>query len=428
VFGVVPALRASRLDLSQSLTNVGRATVDSSRVRLRQMLIVSQIALATMLLVGSVLLLQSFVRLQRVPLGFEPEGVLTTRVSLPRTRYPDAERAGQFYERLLTTLKASEQLRFAAVATSAPFGPGVRAGFRPPDRGQVATGGVGNEIAAEHIVSADYFRVLGVPLLAGRSFSELDGAGSTLVAIVSQRLARLLWPDEQPLGRTLERGGRQYEVIGIVGDIRGSDTQGLRGGGPDREPRAAVYFAAAQLPQRTMTLVVRAGGEPGPTISVIREALRQLDATLALQQVRGLEDWFADSVAPTRITTTLATAFAVIALLLTAVGIYGVLAYTVASRTKEIGVRMAVGATRASVMRLVLKEGMVWAGIGILLGLIGAFTLARVIATLVFDVSTRDPVTFAMVGGAVAFVALLAWSIPAARAVRIDPTTAMRTE
>jgi predicted permease len=432
VFGVVPALRASRLDLSRSLTYVGRATVDPSRVRLRQTLIVTQIALATTLLVGAVLLLQSFVRLQRVPLGFEPEGVLTARVSLPRSGYPDAGRAAQFYERLVTTLQGSGQLRTVAVATSAPFAPGVRAGFRPPDRGQVSAGGSGNQIAAEyaaeHIVSGDYFRVLGVPQLAGRSFNELDNAGSTAVAVVSQRLARMFWPDTNPLGQTLERGGRLYEVVGVVGDIRGSDTQGPRGGGPDREPRAAVYFAATQLPQRTMTLLVRPRGEPTGVIASIREAVRQLDSTLPLQQVRLLRDWFADSVAPTRLTTTLATVFAVSALLLTSVGIYGVLAYTVASRTKEIGVRMAMGATRRRVMGLVLRDGMTWAGSGILVGLIGAFAAARLIATLLFDVPAHDPVTYATAGGVVALVALMACAIPAARAVRIDPTMAMRTE
>jgi putative ABC transport system permease protein len=428
VFGVVPALRASRLDLSRSLTNLGRATVDVSRARLRQMLIVSQIALATMLLVGAVLLLQSFVRLQRVPLGFEPDSVLTARVSLPRNGYSDAERAGHFYERLLTTLKASEQLRAAAVATSAPFAPGVRATFQPSDRGQVSAGRIGNEMAAEHIVSGDYFRVLGVPLLAGRSFGELDRPGSTPVAVVSQRLARVMWPDTNPLGQTLERAGRQYELVGVVGDVRGSDIQGLRGGGPDREPRAAVYFAASQLPQRTMTLLVRPHVGPTTVAASIREAVRQLDPALPLQQVRPLRDWFADSVAPTQLTTTLAALFAVSALLLTSVGIYGVLAYTVASRTREIGVRMAMGATRRNVMGLVVREGMLWAGSGILLGLIGAFAAASVIATLLFDIPAHDPVTFAAVGAVVALVALMACSIPAARAVRIDPTIAMRTE
>jgi putative ABC transport system permease protein len=420
VFGIVPALRASRLDLSRSLTNVGRATGNSVRVRLRQMLIAGQIALSTMLLVGAVLLLQSFVRLQRVPLGFEPGNVVTTRV--------EAQQAGQFYDRLLSILKASEPMTAAAVATSAPFAPGVRATFQPSDRGQVPTGRIGNDSAAEHIVSGDYFRVLGVPLLAGRSFGQLDGPGSTPVAIVSQRLAHMMWPDRNPLEQTLDRAGRQYEVVGIVGDIRGSDVQGLRGGGPDREPRAAVYFASDQLPQRTMTLLVGQSGGPTTIVASIREAVRQLDPTLPLQQVRRLRDWSADSVAPTQLTTTLAAVFAVSALLLTCVGIYGVLAYTVASRSREIGVRMAMGATRTNIMGLVLREGMTWASSGILLGLIGAFAAASALTTLLFDVHARDPVTFATVAAVVALVALMACSIPAARAVRVDPTIAMRTE
>ena len=427
VFGVVPALRASRLDPSRSLSNGGRATPESSRMRLRQVLIASQIAFATMLLVSAVLLLQSFVRLQRVPLGFEPESVVTTRVSLPGSRYADAERAGQFYERLLTTLAASDQVRAAAIGTSAPFAPGVRASFRPPDRGQDPAERLANETAAEHIVSGDYFRVLGMPLLAGRPFGELDRQGSAPVAIVSQRLARLMWADANPLGQTLERAGRPHEVVGVVGDIRGSDTQGLRGGGPDREPRAAVYFAAAQFPQRTMTLLVRASN-PATVVPGIREAVRQLDPALPLQRVRPLREWFAESVAPARFTTTLATLFAVSALLLASVGIYGVLAYTVASRTREIGVRMAMGASRRQVMALVVREGMAWAGSGILLGLIGAFAAASVIATLLYGVAAHDPVTFAVVGGAIALIALIACSIPAARAVRIDPTIAMRAE
>ena len=428
VFGVAPAIRASRLDQSQSLMLVGRATTDSARVRLRQILIGAQIAFATMLLVGAALLLQGFVRLQRVPLGFDPDDVLTARISLPRTTYSDAARAGQFYERLLDTLRESGQLRSAAVGTSAPFAPGVRAAFRPARRVQASSGAAASENGAEHIVSGNYFRVLGVPVLAGRSFNETDIAGAPAAAIVSQRLARLLWPDTNPLGQTIERAGRSYEVVGVVGDIRGSDTQGARGGGPDREPRAAVYFAATQLPQRTMTLVVRSKGEPASVIAIIRDAVRQQDATLALQQVRLLRDWLGESVAPTRLTTTLATIFAGSALLLATVGIYGVLAYTVASRTKEIGVRMALGATKRGVVGLVLREGMTWAGSGIVAGLMGAFAATGLIATLVFDVPARDPITFAAVGGAVALVALMASVIPAVRAVHIDPTIAMRTE
>jgi putative ABC transport system permease protein len=439
VFGIVPALRASRLHPARSLTQVGRATTDSPRARLRQTLVVAQIALATMLLVCAGLLLQGFIRLQRVPLGFAPDAVLSVRVSLPRSAYPDAVPVGQFYDRLLASLQGSTQVRAAAVATSAPFAPGVRAGIRPTagrgtSTGVDAGGGGGgrNRIAtaeaAEHFVSAGYFRVLGIPLLAGRAFSERDILGSPAVAIVSDRVAAMLWPNASPLGQTLERNGRSFEVVGVVGDVRGSDTQGPRGGGPDREPRAAVYFAATQSPQRSMTVLVQPAGEPTSIIARFRDAVRDLDPTLALQQARPLRDWFTDSVAPTRLTTTLATIFAASALLLTSVGIYGVLAYTVASRTREMGVRMAMGATRGSVIGLVLRQGMTWAAGGILAGLIGAFAAARLLSTLLFDIPARDLTTFGAVGGTVALVALIACSIPAARAVRIDPTIAMRTE
>jgi putative ABC transport system permease protein len=277
-------------------------------------------------------------------------------------------------------------------------------------------------------VSGGYFRVLGIPVLAGRSFNERDTIGTAPVAMVSRRLARQLWPDANPVGQIVERGGRSYDVVGVVGDVRGSDGVGTRGGGPDRQPAAAVYFAAAQLPQRTMTLLVGPSGEPASVIDTVRQAVRRLDPTLAIQQVRPLRDWLTESVTPTRLTTRLATIFAACALLLAAVGIYGVLAYTVASRTREIGVRMAIGATRRTVIRLVLQQGMTWAGSGILVGLLGAFAAARLIATFLFEIPAHDPVTFAAVGGAVALVALLASAIPALRAAHIDPTIAMRTE
>ena len=389
-------------------------------MRLRQFLIANQVALATMLMVGAVLLLRSFVHLQSAPLGFEADGVISTRVSLPATRYADTAQAGEFYGRLLSTLQSSDDVRSVAIGTSAPFAPGVRASFQPIESGPVTAG--------EHIVSARYFDVLGVPVLAGRSFAPLDRAGSAPVAIVSQRLARLMWPGANALGQTLERAGQRYEVVGIVGDVRGSDVQGLRGGGPDREPRAAVYFAAEQLPQRSMTLLVRSASAPAGVVSRIRDAVRQLDPTLPVQRVRPLEEWFAESVAATRLATTLATLLAAGALVLTAVGIYGVLAYMVTSRTREIGVRMAMGATRRDVMAFVVRQGMTWAVSGIGLGLLGAYVAAQAMATILVGVPSHDPLTFVTAGAGIAFVALAACAIPASRAIRINPMNAMRAD
>jgi putative ABC transport system permease protein len=315
-----------------------------------------------------------------------------------------------------------------AIGASAPFAPGVRVGFQTTDRRGATPDVVRDHGAAQHTVSGDYFRALGIPLLAGRSFTDRDDVGSPAVAVVTERLARLLWHGANPLGQILERDGRSYQIVGIVGDVRGSDTAGARGGGPDRDPRAAVYLAARQSPQRTMTLLVRSNAETAAVAAVIRDAVRQADPTLAVQQIRPLREWLGESLAPTRFTTTLSTLFAATALLLASVGIYGVLAYIVGSRTREIGVRLAIGATRGRVLGLVFGQGMKWAAGGIVLGLIGAFAAARLISTLLFDVPAHDPATFATVGGAMALVSLIACSIPAARAVRIDPTTAMRTE
>jgi len=277
-------------------------------------------------------------------------------------------------------------------------------------------------------VSPDYFQALGMPLLAGRSFDQQDGLGSSLVAVVSESVARQLWADKSPVGQTLDWNGRQHEVVGVVGDIRGADGRGCCGGGLDREPSAAVYLCALQFPQRTMTLLVRTAGESSAIVPAIARAVQDIDPAQPIYQVRRLRDWLDESTAQPRFTTTLGGAFALVALLLAAVGVYGVLSYSVAQRTQEIGVRMAIGAQRAQIMRLVLRGGMVWALTGISIGLLGAFALSRVLGTLLFDVTARDPFTYSIVGVTLAVVAMLASYLPAARATRIDPVIALRAE
>jgi putative ABC transport system permease protein len=426
--GLIPALRASRVALVPSLAQGGKGVAGPSRTRVRHVIVVAQMALATMLLVGAALLLQSFVRLQQVRPGFDPDGVITARISLPRAQYPDAARTWGFWRRLLESLDGMSQVQSVAVGITAPFGPGVRAGGRAQDRAQASLSPDAGIAAVEHMVSPDYFRALGVPLLAGRFFGQQDRLGSSLVAVVSESVARQLWTDKSPVGQTLDWNGRPHEVVGVVGDIRGADGRGCCGGGLDREPSAAVYFSAIQFPQRTMTLLVRTAGEPSAIVPAIARAVQDIDPAQPVSQVRRLHDWVDESVAQPRFTMTLSSVFAVVALLLAAVGVYGVLSYSVAQRTQEIGVRMAMGAERAQILRLVLRGGMVWALPGIAIGLLGAFALSRVLGTLLFEVGARDPITYSTVGVILALVAMLACYIPAARATRIDPVIALRAD
>ena len=282
--------------------------------------------------------------------------------------------------------------------------------------------------AVEHIVSPGYFRTLRMPLPAGRSFGQQDGPGSPPVAIVSESVARQLWAGRNPIGQTLDwNGSRPHEVIGVVGDVRGAGGQ-ARGGGLDHEPGSRRLPLRDAVSAEAMTLVVRTAAEPSAIVPAIARAVQDIDPAQPVYQVRRLRDWLDESTAQPRFTTTLSGVFAIVALLLAAVGVYGVLSYSVAQRTQEIGVRMAIGAERAQIMRLVLGGGMAWALAGIAIGLLGAFALSRGLGALLFEVTARDPITYAAVGVMLALVALLACYIPAARATRIDPMIALRTE
>jgi predicted permease len=430
LFGILPAMRASRVDPLAMLTHWGRALAGPSRSAMRQGLVVVQVALATALLLGASLLLQSFVKLQRVPLGFDPQGVSTARVSLPRAEYPDAQLISRFYQRLLQSIGAHANVSAVAVGSSVPFTPGVRAGARVavPARQGTAETAESFRTTLEHIVSDDYFRALAIPILAGRAFDQRDRAGSAPALIVSQSTARQLWPDSNPVGQQIERNGRVHEVVGVVGDVRGADAQGARGGGLDRQPVRAVYLSATQFPQAAMTVVIRTAGQPSAVAPAMRAAVRDIDPAVPIDQGRALDEWLTDAAAQPRLTTTVAAAVAGIALLLVVVGIYGVVSYAVGLRTQEIGLRMAVGATRRQILGLVLRDGMASAVIGAALGLGAAALLSRLMASLLFEVRPDDPLTFVSVPILVAIVVLLACYVPARRATRVDPLAALRCE
>jgi predicted permease len=424
-FGTAPAMGGARRDLLPALMQNGGSAIGPAHHRWRHGLVVAQTGLAAMLVVLAALLLQSLVRLQQAPLGFEPGGVMTARVSTPQVKYPNAAASLEFQRTMLRSLETLPSVRAVGSMTSAPFAPGVRRGATVRDHARAGGSLEVRASALEQIVSPGLFRALGVPLLAGRAFGAEDQPGSPLVAVVSESLARTLWANGQAVGRILEFDGRSHEVVGVVGDIRGTDGT-ARGGSLDRPPSPVLYVSSAQVPQRTISLVLRTDATIQGILPAIRTAVHEVEPTLPIPELRPLDEWIAESAAQARLTTTLAGAFAGAALFLTMVGIYGVISYAVSLRTREIGVRIAVGAPRGSIVGLVLRAGMTWAGGGLMLGLLGAWSVSRVMGTLLFDVSATDPFTFVMTALALAGVAMLACTVPALRAMHIDPVIALR--
>jgi predicted permease len=388
-------------------------------------MVAAQVALATTLLVGAVLLLQSFMRLQQVPPGFSPDGVLTARVGLPQGPYSEASRVHEFYRRLLHSLEANADVQSAAVATSAPFASGVRRTVAVGER----TTAISSPLSVvEHFVTDDYFRTLSIPMLAGRLFDDRDGAGSLPVAIVSQETANQLWPNGNAVGQRMEIDGRLHDVVGVSGDVRGDEGRGATGGGLDRPPTPAIYLSAGQFPQSTMTVLLRTAREPATLAGALRAAIRDIDPTVPADQVRPLDAWLAEAVAQPRLTTALGSAFAAMALLVAATGIYAVAAYGVAQRRPEIGLRMALGATRPQIVALVLRAGLSSAAAGMSIGFAGALATNRLLTTLLFEVQPEDPRAFASVAAVLGLVVLVAGYVPARRAARLDPLVTLRAE
>ncbi len=420
LFGIAPAWHASKADLNDVLKQTTRASA-GSRPRLRNGLAAAELALATILLIGAGLLTQSLLRLQHVNLGFQPERLLTFQLSLPRTTYP-GDKAAVFYRTLLESLRAAPGVRAAAISSGIPFGAGnytttpiatTGPSPLPPDTA-VPTDW--------RVVSPGFFRAMSIPLLRGREFLDADvPAGAPFVVIVSQTTARRFWGDTDPIGRILHRQGdltRQYAVIGVVGDVR-QNTLSLES--------PAIYYPSVGLAAR-MDVVVRTEAPPTSILPTVRQKVHEIDAALPVSTVRTMDEWVSNNAARPRLNAILLAVFASVAMLIAAIGIDGVLAYSVNQRTKEIGLRMALGAPRGRVLQLIVREGMVVGGIGIGAGIAGALALSRVLESLVLDVSVRDPLTYAAVAAALALVALAACVIPARKASRVDPMVALRCD
>jgi len=423
VFGIVPAWRTAKVDLNTILQHGGRGSATGMSAGVRNALAGAELALATVLLIGAGLLIRSLANLERVQLGFRPQGLITFQLAPPTSKYPLDTRAGQFYRELLDSLQAIPGARGASASSGIPFGAGnytthpmitMEQSVLPPN----------TAIPIDwRIVSPGYFKTMGIPLLQGRDFTDADGpAPAPPVTIISQATAKKFWGDADPLGRTLRRSADPriaFTVVGVVGDVRSTALT---------QESAALYYPMSWRLGPLMDIVVRTDNSPDALLPAIRQKVHELDAELALANVRTMEEWLSNSAAQPRLNAVLLGVFAFVALLIASIGIYGVLAYSVSQRTSEIGVRIALGASQKGVLHLIVSEGMTVALIGIGTGQLGGLALGRTVSSLVFGVPVRDPATFLGVGLALAAVALAACAVPALRASRVDPIVALRYE
>jgi putative ABC transport system permease protein len=423
LFGLAPAIMAAA-SANDALREGGRHSSGPKARRALATLVVMEVALSLVLLTGAGLLIRSFIRLQNIDPGFRAEGVLTARVSLPAARYPTGESGAAFFKSVLDKIQQLPGVESAAGISFLPLtGPGMATSFYrtdlpvPPDGERPVT-----EVRP---VTPNYFRTMGIPQLAGRDFTDADGADAPLVAVVSEGLVRRVFPGENPLGKRLQVSigraeGMDVEIVGIVGDVKFASL--------DAETRPAVYIPQPQLSIGLLTYVIRTGMDPVSLTNSVASAVRSLDAELPLADVRTLEAVVDTTLARARTVSVLLTAFALIALVLAGVGVYGVMAYSVSQRTQEIGVRIALGATVQSVFRMVLGDALKLVALGVAAGLLSAALLTRLLASLLFETEPVDPVTFAITALVLMLVAAIASYVPARRGTRIAPTEALRAE
>jgi len=426
VFGMVPAFQASRTELTESLKEGGRSGGGGARRNwMRSALVVSELAVAVILLVGAGLLIQSLWRLQKVDSGLQPDHVLTFTVSISDVKYP-SEQQSQFFQQLRTKLESLPGVEGASGVLPLPLS---------GDRFSISFEIDGRPVAKKDQPSADffvadagYFKAMGIPIVKGRDFNQFDQHKSAQVVIVTEAFARQFFPGEDAVGKRIKPGmstfdgekSQMREIIGVVGDIRNRSLS--------VESKPAYYVPETQVPFNQLSMVVRTTGDPHVLINAVGKEVLALDKDVPVYSVKTMNEYLASSVAAPRFNTTLLSIFAGVALVLTIVGLYGVMSYSVAQRTNEIGIRLALGAQRRDVIALVVKQGLLLVLFGLLIGLPSAFALMRLISGLLFGVTNKDPMTFVSAAVVLSLVGLLACYIPALRATRVDPMEALRCE
>lgn len=422
MFGLVPSWQFSKPDLNPALKDGGYRGAANLSPGLRRGLIVLEVALSLVLLAGAGLLIKSFLNVLAIPPGFNPRGVLTLELAPSQAKYADQESRGRFYRQILERVKTLPGVEAAGLTSHLPIVPGgfmivpVEASDGGESMGKFSSG-------ALRIASADYFRAMQIPLLSGRTFNDGDSAGAQPVLVLNQRLARSIFGDINPIGRRItlfRRPDTSYEVVGVIGDIRTRHLEWAQ----DSE----LYLHAAQRPPAFAQLAVYTPGDPACLTPSLRQAIREIDAEHPVHNVKTMEQHISDSLAERRLAMSLLSVFAAIALLLAAVGIYGVIGYAVAQRTHEIGVRMAIGATSGDILRMVAGEGAKLIVGGLVLGLVSAYGLTRYLSGLLYEVQPNDPETLFGSALLLAGIALLACYLPARRAAKVDPLTALRRD
>jgi predicted permease len=423
IFGVIPALAVMRGNTASFLKEDStRGSAGRGTKILRASLVIAEVTVAVMLLVGAGLLIKSFARLQKVNPGFTAENVLTAQIALPATRYPDQAAQTAFWRRLLQNARALPGVTTAGLTTNVPFNGNVSSGSYSivgytPGPSEAAPHG------RQEIVGGDYFRAMHIPLIEGRLFNDGDTAESPRVVIVDQYLATRYFAGRSPLGQEIRRGGPTappFTIVGVVGTINSIDLAQ-----PVMKER--LYYPVAQQPRVSgMALVLKTGLDPAMLVTPVRAAVRSIDPEQAVADVRTMDQWMSRSLEVRRTPMVLLALFGGVALVLSAIGIYGVLAFGVAQRVREFGIRQALGADRRSILSLVLTQGLRTVGAGVVLGLLGAFLLSRFLQSLLFGVGQHDLVVFAGVTVLLLAVAAAACYVPARRATLIDPMVALR--
>ena len=426
IFGLVPAFHSSKSELVESLKEGGRGTGESARRNpMRAILVVSELAIAVVLLVCAGLLIQSLWRLQRVKSGLQTENVLTFNAVLPEVKYK-YDRQSQFFVDLKTRLEALPGVQSASSIFPLPLSRELFSISFAIEGRPVAPK---DEPSAEFFTTGvGYFRTIGIPLIKGRDFDDRDKYGSTPVIIISETFARQHFPNEDPIGKRIHPGistiegdeTTMREIVGVVGDIR---NRGL-----NSESRPAYYVPQTQVPFSQMVTVVKTTAEPRSLVSAVTKEVGAMDQDVPLFGVKTMDEYLSASVAAPRFNSTLLSIFAAVALVLTVVGLYGVMSYSVAQRTNEIGIRLALGAQARDVVMMIVKQGSKLILIGLAIGLVGAYALTRLVASLLFGVTAKDPFTFVAVALLLALVAFLACYVPAWRATKVDPMEALRCE